>query len=184
MTTETHQLASKKEIRSAAASIAALRNSSSTDIRDSHWHRVDEHVAHWLSERQEMLMLLCAVRGLQEYTPENTPISVKVSALCQVLIDYVSAGHFEIYTDFIQEAEYFNDKNQDLLEKTIPLISLSTEDAMEFNDLFGDGEASKEDYEQLLTLKLSNLAEKLEGRFELEDTLIKEIHYAHAKQMS
>ncbi len=54
-----------------------------------HWGSVDKLIKHWLKERQELIVLYCKVDGLKEFTPQDTPIAVKVQALCQVLIDYV-----------------------------------------------------------------------------------------------
>ncbi len=44
----------------------------------------------------------------------------KFVRLCEVLVDYVSAGHFEVYEQLIQEAREFNDGGLELAAKLYP----------------------------------------------------------------
>ena len=153
-----------------------------TDTIKDHWGTVDKLVEKWLHERQEVILLLCAVDGLKEYTPKNTPISVKIQALCQVLIDYVSAGHFEIYDELMSEAEEFGD-NTDLAKSLHPKIQITTDAAVDFNDKYDSAEHCEELMSSLPT-DLSHLGEKLEERFELEDQLIEVLHLRHKELVS
>lgn len=142
-----------------------------------HWGTVDKLVEKWLHERQEVILLLCAVDGLKEYTPKNTPISVKIQALCQILIDYVSAGHFEIYDELMSEAEEFGD-NTDLAKSLYPKIQVTTDVAIKFNDKY-DSPDHCDELMSNLPKDLSKLGEHLEERFELEDQLIEVLHLRH-----
>ncbi|MBV1884380.1 MAG: sigma D regulator [Pseudomonadales bacterium] len=153
-----------------------------TDTIKDHWGTVDKLVEKWLHERQEVILLLCAVDGLKEYTPKNTPISVKIQALCQVLIDYVSAGHFEIYDELMSEAEEFGD-NTDLAKSLYPKIQITTDAAVDFNDRYDSAEHCEKLMSSLPT-DLSHLGEKLEERFELEDQLIEVLHLRHKELVS
>lgn len=142
------------------------------------WESVDKSIEKWLNERQELIILLCAVDGLREFTPE-TPISIKVQAFCQVLIDYVSAGHFDIYSQLIQEAKTFGKVDgASILNARYPIIQKSTDLAIQFNDNY---EPIEEDdlYKATLSKDMSQLAEVLEERFALEDELIELLHNRH-----
>ena len=142
------------------------------------WGTVDKLIKHWLKERQELIVLYCKVDGLKEFTPQDTPIAVKVQALCQVLIDYVSAGHFEIYDRLMKEAEEFNDDYQDLIGRIIPEIQKSTTLALEFNDRYATVELCEKSI-KTLARDLNALGLVMVERFELEDQLIASLHDCH-----
>ncbi len=142
------------------------------------WGTVDKLIKHWLKERQELIVLYCKVDGLKEFTPQDTPIAVKVQALCQVLIDYVSAGHFEIYDRLMKEAEEFNDDYQDLIGRIIPEIQKSTTLALEFNDRYATVELCEKSM-KTLARDLNALGLVMVERFELEDQLIASLHDCH-----
>ncbi len=143
-----------------------------------HWGTVDKLVDRWLKERQELILLYCAVDGLREYTPKDTPVTIKVQAFCDVLIDYMSAGHFEIYDELLQEAKHFNDDYLDLANSAFPRIQSSTQTAVDFNDKYTRADIVEEQMPELAA-DLSELGEKLVERFDLEDQLIEALHNCH-----
>lgn len=143
-----------------------------------HWGTVDKLVDRWLRERQELILLYCAVDGLRDFTPKETPINVKVQAFCDVLIDYASAGHFEIYDELMQEAADFQEDYKDFTATILPRIQESTEIAVEFNDKYLNTELEADDMPALST-DLSKLGEHMVDRFELEDQLIDVLHNRH-----
>ena len=147
------------------------------------WGTVDKLIKHWLKERQELIVLYCKVDGLKEFTPQDTPIAVKVQALCQVLIDYVSAGHFEIYHQLVKEAEHFNDDYQDLIAHVFPRIEAATELALEFNDRYATVELCQQGMPSLAK-DLNKLGEVMVERFDLEDQLIDRLHNRHREQVA
>ena len=58
---------------------------------------------------------------------------------CELMVDYISAGHFEVYDHLIQEAEEFNDgKGLDVARRLYPQVSKTTEVALAFNDSFDE----------------------------------------------
>lgn len=142
------------------------------------WGTVDKLIRHWLKERQELIVLYCKVDGLKEFSPKEIPIAVKVQALCQVLIDYVSAGHFEVYHTLMKEAEEFNENYQDLVARLFPKIEKSTELALEFNDRYATVEQCEKSL-QTLARDLNTLGMVMVERFELEDQLIEALHNRH-----
>lgn len=144
-----------------------------------HWDSVDKIIDRWLQERQELIILLCAVDGLREFTPQDTPISIKVQAFCQVLMDYVSAGHFEVYHRLIGEAEAFGDSDGErILNQRYPVIQKSTDIAIQFNDTYETFQDQKL-FRDALSKDMSQLAEVLEERFAIEDELIELLHNRH-----
>lgn len=147
------------------------------------FEQCDKAIQHWLKQRQELIVLYCKVDGLREYTPQDTPIAVKVQALCQVLIDYVSAGHFEIYDRLLQEAEEFNEDHRALLARTLPEIEKSTELAVEFNDRYASVEKCERNIRRLAR-DLNTLGLVMVERFELEDRLINSLHERHRQQVA
>ena len=143
-----------------------------------HWGTVDKLVDRWLKERQELILLYCAVDGLREFTPKEAPVSVKVQAFCDVLIDYMSAGHFEIYDELLQEAADFDEDYSELANTILPRIQASTRVAVDFNDKYTSKEVPEDSMPELAT-DLSGLGEQLVERFDLEDQLIEALHNRH-----
>jgi len=143
------------------------------------WGGVSDIIDRWLNERQELILLYVAINGLDEFTPADTPVNIKVKAFCQVLVDYVSAGHFEVYEQLINEAKEFNDDEAvQLAEQLIPCIQAITEHALNFNDDYAKDEYSPAVMNNL-PKALSGLGEQLEERFQIEDRLIEVLHTNH-----
>lgn len=148
-----------------------------------HWGSVDKLIKHWLKERQELIVLYCKVDGLKEFTPQDTPIAIKVQALCQVLIDYVSAGHFEIYHKLVKEAELCNHDCQDLISRIMPKIQDSTELALAFNDRYASVELCEKSM-PTMAKDLNKLGMVMVERFDLEDQLIDRLHNRLREQVA
>ncbi len=147
------------------------------------WGGVHDAIDRWLSERQEMLVLFFSIRGLDEFSTQDKPLREKVQDFCQILMDYASAGHFEIYEQLIKEAQEFDDGGVELYNKLYPQIEQTTSIAVDFNDTF----ATEEHFEnnlKLLKPKMSELGEALELRFQLEDKLIEELHEVHREKVA
>lgn len=145
------------------------------------WGGVSELIDRWLRERQELLVHYCDLSGATDFSRTDA-LQKKFLRLCEVLVDYVSAGHFEIYEQLIQEAREFNDGGLELVAKVYPRIEKTTEIALNFNDQL-NGEFLTEDKTRELFQQLSELGETLETRFEMEDFLIEHLHKAHAEKV-
>ncbi len=123
------------------------------------------------AERAEMLGLFCRVAGLEPFKDEAQKHSPKVlQEFCQVLVDYIAAGHFSLYERIINGAERRRDTAK-LAQELYPRIAETTEAALAFNDQYDTEEQRDEapDLEQ----DLSRLGEQLALRIELEDQLLK-----------
>lgn len=143
------------------------------------WGGVSELIDRWLKERQELLVHYCDLSGTADFS-QTEALHQKFVRLCEVLVDYVSAGHFEIYEQLIQEAREFDDGGIELAAKVYPRIEKTTETALNFNDQL-NGQSMTEDQARALFQQLSELGETLETRFEMEDFLIERLHNAHAE---
>ena len=147
------------------------------------WSSVDSLIARWLDERQGLIVLYCSINTLPHYSPREVSKAVKIQAFCQVLMDYISFGHFEIFEKLVQEGKAFNDGGIDIATRIYPAIQLSTDASVEFNDKYDTAEKCIALFEELKT-DLSVLGELLEDRFRCEDKLIESLHTAHRDKVA
>lgn len=139
------------------------------------WQRIEALVQAWLGERQQLLHLLTTVRNACAHPQPSNVISERVQQFCEVLMDYISAGYFEIYRELAREARCFKRDNPALTHSIMQQLDSSTDEALAFNDDF-DSEASIAMRYHQLASRLNALQEKMEERFALEDQLIVSIH--------
>ncbi|WP_336367448.1 sigma D regulator [Marinobacter sp. C2H3] len=145
------------------------------------WGGVSELIDRWLRGRQELLVQYCDLSSHAELAPSDG-LRDQFVRLCEMLVDYVSAGHFEIYEQLIQEAREYNDGGLELASQLYPRIEQTTEVVLAFNDRV-DGRTLTEADLTSLFAELSRLGETLESRFELEDCLIERLHTAHKNKV-
>jgi len=121
-----------------------------------------------LAERKEMFALYMHVAGLEPLCPE-TPFGDHLKEFCEVLVDYIAFGHFEVY-DRIGSGKERREAVVSLAESIYPNILDTTDVAVAFNDKYDetDHELHLED----LSKDLSQMGEILATRIELEDQLI------------
>ncbi|UZE96423.1 sigma D regulator [Alkalimarinus alittae] len=144
------------------------------------WGGVSDIVDKWLKERQDLIVLYCDITSTEGESTEA--LVTRYQHFCQLLVDYVSAGHFEVYEQLIQEAKEFDDGGLELAKKIIPQIEQTTEIALKFNDQF-DNVHKVDDGLGSLVSEMSRLGEVLADRFELEDAMLEALHNAHADQV-
>ncbi|MCB1763859.1 MAG: Rsd/AlgQ family anti-sigma factor [Gammaproteobacteria bacterium] len=130
--------------------------------------RTRDMIDKWLAERQEMLVLYCQLAGLEPYTPERSTREL-LRNFCQVLVDYIAFGHFEIYNRISQGGE----RRQSVLriaEEVYPKIAEVAEISVAFNDKYEatDNFPSMEQLDQ----DLSVLGAEIAQRIELEDRVV------------
>lgn len=121
-----------------------------------------------LQERQQMWNLYCEVAELKPFDQHKEPLEKILNRFCQILIDYISLGHFGIYRRIIEGTERRRSVIE-AAEKLYPLIAEATEVALKFNDGYENGQFTDR---TLLNHELSKLGEALATRIELEDRLI------------
>ena len=137
-------------------------------------------IDNWLNERQELIVLYCKIAGFAPYDKNDhaLPEPEQIQSFCQLLMDYLSAGHFEVYDDIAKACEKKGLESQKLANSIYPRISGTTDVALDFNDKYA--EVNKEDLLEGFDNDLSVIGESLELRFELEDELIDNLFSNHS----
>ncbi|WDT85825.1 sigma D regulator [Alteromonas sp. 009811495] len=135
----------------------------------SKWGGKSHVIDKWLLERQALLVSYCSLAGINQQT-ECLPDADKISDFCSALLDYLSAGHFEIFELLVENDE----KGQQLKEDLYPQLTKTTDAALSFNDKFA--EAVSAEQASGFDVALATLGETLEERFALEDELIAHVH--------
>lgn len=125
-------------------------------------------IAELKSERQEVWSLYCHVAGLLPFAA-NQSVRKKLARFSEILVDYVSLGHFGIC-----ECLFTGTDSQDPALSTAkaiyPALSHTTEAAVLFIDKYENGTASTAILDDLKQ-DLSALGESLAKRIDLEDRL-------------
>ncbi len=142
------------------------------------WGGVSEIIDRLLNERQELIALYCSINGMYHFDDDKRPVASKLKELCQILVDYASAGHFGVYEQLIQEAREFNDGGVELANTILPMLEENTSRCLRFND-------SCESISSLKRLQeaVSKLGETLEERFSFEDKMIEILHESHRNKL-
>lgn len=121
-----------------------------------------------LEERRQVWALYGNIADMKPFGVEQ-PLEMAVQRFCQILIDYISLGHFGLYQRIVDGNER-RVKVIHVAEEIYPRIAESTDAAVAFNDTYEkvDGETLRRN----LTHDLSRLGEALAQRFDMEDRLI------------
>lgn len=141
------------------------------------FNAVEELLTRWLKERRAVLGKYTEIVVTLDNVADGRGLQKRQRALCQLLVDYVSAGHFEVFHELINEAESFADGSCTLAEKLMPAIGDTTEVIMAYEEKY----SAEQDYPETLERDLSALGEVLESRFVLEDQLIAGLHNRHRR---
>ena len=137
------------------------------------WGGVHQLIDRWLQERHELVSAFGALCD----KPQASSFGEDVQRFCEILVDYVSAGHFEVYEQLTVEAKAFGDqRGLELAKQIYPRIEAITEVALAFNDRCDNGDCRDT---ASLGAELKRLGQLLHERFELEDCLIEVLHNAH-----
>ncbi len=139
------------------------------------WGGVSTIIDHWLEERQQLISTFVSIPS-QEAGP---PLNSSMGEFCDLLMDYLSSGHFEVYEQLLREGSEFADGSLEQAQHLFPLIQPSTDQALDFNDAYGGLDTPTLQQLCQLSRDLSDLGETLEERFALEDQLIEILHTAH-----
>lgn len=134
------------------------------------WGGHHSSIDNWLTERQDLLIEYCKLAGLAPFEKAVLPSNEQIQGFFQLLVDYLSAGHFEIYKDLVSQCERRGPKSIEQAEKVYPHIYKTTAELMVYNDKY-DTELSDELLEAFDN-ELSLLGETLSQHIELEDQLI------------
>ena len=146
------------------------------------WGGVHKMIDIWLNSRRSLIVQYYELSSCKPLATSEQPLSERIQVFCQSMMDYCSAGHFEIYEQLMTEAREFDDGGIEFAQTVVPVLDRLTGRCVDFNDQY-DSECP---FEALATLpdELSALGETLEERFQLEDQLIERLHNAHREQLS
>jgi len=111
---------------------------------------------------------MCEVLELKPFTVDK-PVHEALQDFTQMLVDYVAAGHFNLYHRIVTGRERRQAVAQ-AARQVYERIAKTTDAAMEFNDRYG-GEWNFHLLDKLAE-DLSMLGEQLATRVELEDRII------------
>lgn len=125
-------------------------------------------VAKLVAERTEMLATFCRLAGIEPYLPDK-PVQKLLQDFCQILVDYVAAGHFALYERIVEGKER-RQEVASIATRSYPRIARTTDAALDFNDKY-DCEDHCTALDSL-SADLSLLGEELAVRIELEDELL------------
>lgn len=167
----------KTAVPNKGSEIAMLDNCQNAQER---WGGVHLLIDRWLQERHELVSAYSVLDEAPQSAVANTAAMQK---FCEVLVDYVSAGHFEVYEQLTNEAKAFGDvRGLELAKKIYPRIEAITEAALVFNDHCDSGDSGDNCDSVALSAELKRLGQMLHERFELEDCLIEVLHNSHQEQ--
>ncbi len=144
------------------------------------FNAVEELLTRWLRERRELLGKYTEIVVSLDSQLQASALTERQQSLCELLVDYVSAGHFEVFHELLNEAETFADGSVALAEKLMPGIGDTTEVILAYEEKY----SAEQDNSEKLKRDLSALGEVLESRFLLEDRLIAGLHNKHRRQVT
>lgn len=143
------------------------------------WGGTHQMIDRWLEGRKSVLVHYFDISVEKAKEEDNQALQI----FCEVLMDYVSAGHFEVYEQLVREAKEFNDGGIELAKKLYPKLEATTARILDFNDRY-DTVVHTLAHQESLSDDLSSIGETMTERFELEDQLIERLHNIHREQIA
>lgn len=126
-----------------------------------------ELIAKLQNERREVWSLYCNIAELKPFSA-NDAVKSLLTQFSQILVDYVSLGHFGVYERLLAGTERRN-RVLSVAKEIYPEFSETTDAVISFNDKYDNIE--KIDVFEDLEQDLSALGESLAKRIDLEDRL-------------
>lgn len=138
-----------------------------TETRPERRQQASALIDELVNERRQVWALYFRVAELKPFS-DTEQVEEVVKEFSQLLIDYLSLGHFGIYRRILEGRERRR-AILEVAEKIYSEFSGTTQDAMTFNDKYEHPDSGL--YAQDLEKDLSLLEERLARRFEMEDQL-------------
>jgi len=141
--------------------------STATPAHTERRQQASQLIAELQNERREVWSLYCNVAELKPFSANDT-VKNQLTKFSQLLVDYVSLGHFGVYERLLAGTER-RQRVLTIAKAIYPEFSSITDAAISFNDKYEKIEeiSSFDDLEQ----DLSALGESLAKRIDLEDRL-------------
>lgn len=131
-----------------------------------------ESVDALLDARHTLLVQFVGLLDARKNRRKCLPSCHAIQEFCSDLMDYVTAGHFEIYQRVVDAIEAASGRRQSVANRILPRIQTTTEFVLDFNDKYG-GEQIDEEQWLHLDEDLNQLGPILEERFRQEDRLVR-----------
>ena len=125
-----------------------------------------------LDARHTLLVQFVGLLDARKSRRKCLPACQHIQDFCSDLMDYVTAGHFEIYQQVVDAIEAASGRQQSVVNRILPRIQSTTEFVLDFNDKYGGEQIDEEQWLQL-DEDLNQLGPMLEKRFRLEDRLVR-----------
>ena len=129
--------------------------------------RATQLITELQNERHDLWSLYCQIGELKPFSNAET-VKTKLTKFAQVLVDYISLGHFGLYERILSGNER-RDRLLSVATEIYPEFSGITDLSVNFNDKY----EKVDDISVFSSLSedLSELGESLAKRFDLEDRL-------------
>ncbi|RCV91823.1 sigma D regulator [Billgrantia montanilacus] len=145
------------------------------------WGGVHQLIDRWLDERRELLVSFIELKEACD-TEIEAVSKTQIDRFSELLMDYISAGHFEIYPQLREEALAFEDQAAlGIAAQLLERLEMSTELVLAFDADYSTPVRCQH-FLPRLPAWLDRLAKGLTERFALEDQLISRLHAAHTPQ--
>ncbi|WP_027961245.1 Rsd/AlgQ family anti-sigma factor [Halomonas halodenitrificans] len=143
------------------------------------WGGVHQLIDRWLDQRRDLLVNLIELKEISDVELEAVT-KERIDAFSELLMDYISAGHFEAYPQLREEARAFEDDAAlTLADSLLARLENSTALMLDFDDEYASPGRVRQNLVRLPAW-LERLAHGLSERFDLEDKLIGRVHARHA----
>ncbi|MYL23745.1 sigma D regulator [Halomonas alkaliantarctica] len=145
------------------------------------WGGVHTLIDRWLEQRKSLLVSFIELKEACDAELEAVS-KARIDTFSELLMDYISAGHFEVYPQLAEEAKAFGDESALVIAaKLLERLEMSTEMTLEFDTDFATPIRCQQNLARLPAW-IDRLAKGLTERFMLEDQLIARLHAAHSPQ--
>lgn len=140
---------------------------------------MSDMIERWIEERRELLVKYCELTEVTDFSDPENNYDAELQQFCEIMVDYVSVGHFEVFDQITKEAEIFgNDQGLDKSPELIDKIQTTTELILDFNDKY----ITAKDLDALI-IDLADLGETFVQRFADEDVLIDLLHSTNVSKL-
>lgn len=147
------------------------------------WGGVHSLIDRWLEQRRDLLVSFIELKEACDAELESVS-KPRIDHFSESLMDYISAGHFEIYPQLAEEARAFSDDSAlQTAEKLLERLEMSTEMVLAFDTDYASSVSCQQNLARLPAW-IDRLARGLTERFALEDQLIARLHAAHSPATS
>lgn len=149
-----------------------MASATHTNAQNDRRSRTRDEIKRLIEDRNSVLSQFYALAKHSEDTEADPSSTLELlEDFCQELVDYMAAGHFEIYSR-IEEGNERRDEITRLAEKIMPRINDTTQIAIAFNDIYDHTDSINEAAIKKLPTYLAQLGEELATRIDLEDQFI------------